>query len=97
MSALTCTFAERFNMPVQQPDYLSSLDQIFLIPGGRYLLTRCDDAISILDLLNTLESPIQPLATIPGFFQDFIANPMSDGLGIRVGAIQHSRDSSFFW
>ena len=77
--------------PFRPPNYLSSLcPQIFLIPGGRYLLTLCQEVIAIWDLLDTSGSPTEPLATISGSFQTFTVSPTSDGLGVRVGVREDS-------
>ena len=77
------------------PGYLSSLcSKIYLIPGGRYLLTLCRGVgIAIWDLLNTSKSPTEPLATISGPCQYFIASPTSDGLGIRVAVTKYTGDT----
>jgi len=76
------------------PGYFSRFcHKIFLIPGGRYLLTLCREIVAIWDLLDTSKSPTEPLATISGSCQYFTANPTSDRLGIRVCVTKYTGDS----
>lgn len=64
--------------------YLSAhCTKIFLIPGGRYLLTLCGGLVAMWDL-DVSGSSTKPLATVSGHCQYFTANPSSNGLGIRV-------------
>lgn len=96
---LTFLPPSKVHMPLRPSTFLSSLcTQIFLVPGGRYLLTLCRGVIAIWDLLNTSEFPTEPLATVPGYSQYFTANPSSDGLGIRLCVTKYIADSpTFAW
>ncbi|KAF8799695.1 hypothetical protein BYT27DRAFT_7119639 [Phlegmacium glaucopus] len=91
---LTLLPTYKTHKPFRPPGYFSALcSQIFLIPGGRYLLTLCREVVAIWDLLDASKSPTEPLATISGSCRYFTAYPTSDGLGIRVCVTKYSGNS----
>ena len=85
-STILCPRATRFidDSPATEFNYNNS--DIFIVPGGRYLVITSSESISVLDLGCTSSSDCNLIASVgvEGGYKNFIVQATPDGLGLTI-------------